>query len=78
MDPNPFKHPAVILARLRIAIEPSLSAAGFQFDGRNKPEAPVHLYLDYSRGDELFRLSWDKRERSGFIGFVAEMLREPE
>ena len=53
-DPSPFKHPAIILAKIRDAIEPSLAAAGFKFDGRNKPRTPVYLYLDYSRGDELF------------------------
>lgn len=78
MDPNPFKHPAIILAKIRAGIESSLSDAGFQFDGRNKPTRPVHLYLDYSRGDELFRLSWDRRDSNRFIGIVAELIREPD
>jgi hypothetical protein len=43
MDPNPFKHPAIILAKIRTAIEPSLLAAGFQFNGRNKPSRPIYL-----------------------------------
>ncbi len=74
MDPYPFKHPAVILARIRKRIEPSLLAAGFRFDGRNKPPRPVHIYLDYSRASELFRLSWDRRDSNHFVGFVAELL----
>jgi hypothetical protein len=73
MDPNPFKHPAVVLAKIRSAIEPSLSAAGFRFEGRNKPSTPVYLYLDYMREDDLFRLSWDRRDSDHFIGFTAEL-----
>jgi hypothetical protein len=78
MDPNPFKHPAIILAKIRDGVESSLSDAGFQFDGRNKPTRPVHLYLDYSRGNELFRLAWDRRDSNQFIGIVAELIREPD
>ena len=75
-DPNPFKHPAIILARLRTAIEPALSAAGFRFEGRNKPGRPIYLYLDYSRQGELFRLSWDRQDSNCFIGFTAELVPE--
>lgn len=78
MDPNPFKHPAVILAKMRTAIEPSLLGAGFQFDGRNNPSIPIYLYLDYSRPGELFRLSWDRRDSNHFIGFTAELMDEPQ
>jgi hypothetical protein len=78
MDPNPFKYPAIILAKIRAAIEPSLSAAGFHFDGRNKPSRPIYLYLDYSRPGELFRLSWDRRDSNHFIGFTAEIMNEPQ
>jgi hypothetical protein len=78
MDPYPFKHPAVILARIRKGIEPSLYAAGFKLDGRNKPRNPVYIYLDYSRPGELFRLSWDRRDSNHFISFVAELLAGDE
>lgn len=78
MDPNPFKYPAIILAKIRTAIEPSLLAAGFQFNGRNKPSRPIYLYLDYSRPAELFRLSWDRRDSNRFIGFTAEVIDEPQ
>jgi hypothetical protein len=78
MDPNPFKHPAIILAQLRKGIEPSLLAAGFRFDGRNKPSKPLYLYLDYSRQGELFRLSWDRRDSNRFLGVAAELLGDPE
>jgi hypothetical protein len=73
VDPYPFKHPAIILARIRNAVEPSLFAAGFQFDGRNQPTSPVYLYLDYSRTDELLRLAWDRRDSNCFIGLTAEL-----
>jgi hypothetical protein len=74
MDPNPFKHPAIVLAKLRKAIEPSLLGAGFHFDGRNKPDRPLYLYLDFSRQGELFRLSWDRRDSNRFLGISAELL----
>ena len=78
MDPNPYKHPAIILTKIRTAIEPSLLATGFRFDRRNKPSKPLHLYLDYSRQGELFRLSWDRRDSNHFIGFTAEIVGEPD
>jgi len=77
-DANLLKHPAMMLARIRDAVAPSLAAAGFEFDGRNKPPEPVHLYLDYSRGQNLFRLSWDRRDSNRFIGFIAEFILEPD
>jgi hypothetical protein len=76
MAPNPFKHPAIVLANVRTAIEPSLLAAGFHFDGRNKPSTPVYLYLDYSRQGELLRLSWDRRDSNRFLGITAELLAD--
>jgi len=78
MDPNRFKHPAIILATIRSAVEPSLLAAGFQFDGRNKPDKPLHLYVDYARKDQLFRLAWDRRDSNRFIGIIAEIIQEPD
>jgi hypothetical protein len=78
MDPNPFKHPAVVLARLRDGIEPALFAAGFSFDGRNKPDRPFYLFLDYARGDTLFRLARDRRDNSDSFGFVAELMEPPD
>ena len=78
MDPNPYKHPAIILAKIRSAIEPSLQAAGFHFDGRNKPARPIYLYVDYFRKDQCFRLSWDRRDDKSFIGLIAEIIQEPD
>ena len=78
MDPNSFrrKHPAVMLKRIRSIIEPSLSAAGFVFQGRNNPYPgpPLFLYLDYTRGEEEIRVAFDRREDERFIGFTAEFL----
>lgn len=67
-----------MLAQIHEAIQPSLETAGFSFDGRNN-HSPVYLYIDYSRGNDLFRVSWDRRTRgeiNQFIGFVAEILLE--
>ena len=77
--PRALPHPAIVLARLQTAIEPSLFAAGFHFEGRNRPsEPPRYLYLEYSRQGELFRLSWDRRDSDRFLGFTAEFLGDPE
>jgi hypothetical protein len=62
VDPNPIKHPAVLLAQVRAAIEPTLLAARFRFEGRNDPRhdhGPPHLWIDYSRGEEVASLRWD-------------------
>ena len=61
MDPNPIKHPAVLLAHVREVIEPILHAAGYHFQNRNDPRGcgPQHLWIDYSRGPELVSLRWD-------------------
>src|SRR5437016_1890526 len=76
MDPNPIKHPAVLLARTRRAVEPLLVGKGFRFEGRNKPERPLFLYIDYARGADVLRISWDRRKSNQFIGLVAELTTE--
>lgn len=78
MDPNPYKHEAIFLAKVRDEIEPWLQAAGFQFHSRNKPDRPIFLYIDYTRNDVVFRLSWDRRNDSVFIGLTAEIIKEPD
>ena len=78
MDPHPYKHPAIMLARIREALEPSILAAGFRFEVRNNPQRPVHLFLDYVRGRDCFRIAWDRRESDTFIGFTAELIQEPD
>jgi hypothetical protein len=62
MDPNPIKHQAVLLAHIRDAIEPSLIAAGFHFDARNKPPANhgYSLWIDYVRDGEMFSIRCDR------------------
>lgn len=76
MDPIPIKHPGVLLARIRKAVEPRLLAAGFKCDGRNKPASPVYIYIDYSRPGQLLRIAWDRRDSNSFIGLTAEAIKE--
>jgi hypothetical protein len=62
MDPNPVKHLAVLLARVREAIEPVLCEAGFTYEGRNKVRgirAPQHRWIHYCRGQEVVSLDLD-------------------
>jgi hypothetical protein len=62
MDPNPIKHEAVLLAYVRDSIEPSLIAAGFHFDSRNKPPANHghSLWIGYSRGSQTLSVRFDR------------------
>lgn len=76
MDPIPIKHPGVLLARIRKAIEPRLLAVGFKCDGRNNPSLPVYIYIDYSRPGQLLRIAWDRRDGDSFIGLTAETIGE--
>jgi hypothetical protein len=78
MDPNRYKHPSILLADVRSALEPSLEAAGYVFDHRNKPHKPIYLHIDYRRGEEVFRISWDRRNSDDFIGVVAEVFSTPD
>lgn len=78
MDPNPFKHPAVMLARVRDEIAPALLAAGFKLQGRNNAERPVFLWIDYTDGGRVFHLAWDRRHESVFKGLLAELIEEPD
>jgi hypothetical protein len=58
MDPNPIKHEAVLLARVRDGILPALTRAGFQLDSRNKGGS--HLWIDFCRNEETLSLRFDK------------------
>src|SRR5690242_542586 len=79
MDPIPLKTEGEILAKIRDLVQPHLDAAGFIYASRNKPaEPPLYLYIDYVRGGDTLRLSWDRRDSNQFIGLVAELIREPD
>jgi hypothetical protein len=71
-DPNPYKNPELLLARIRSDLEPEIQLAGYRLIGRNKRGARRALFLDYSRSDGLFTLSWDQHEAR----LVAELLTE--
>jgi hypothetical protein len=59
-DPNPYKNPGLLLARLRREIEPRLLSVGYQRVGRNPRGARHTLFVDYTRCNEQFTLSWDQ------------------
>lgn len=62
MDPNPIKHPAVLLARVRDAIAPILLEVGYTFDCRNHPIDPgrEHLWIDFTHGPDILSLRWNR------------------
>lgn len=59
-DPNRYRSPGLLLARLRSELEPGLGAAGFEPAGRNPRHARRHRFLQYARPGELFSLTWDQ------------------
>jgi hypothetical protein len=70
MDPNPIKHPAVVIAHIRDAIEPSIIGAGFCFDSRNSPPADGNsLWIDYARAGDTLSIRFDH-----YAGLTAELL----
>ena len=58
-DPNPIKHPAVLLAKIRDQIEPRLAARGFRAESRSDRHETTPIWIDYRSGDQLFSLRWD-------------------
>ena len=61
-DPNPFKNPGLLLAKVRSTIEPDLLSAGYRPAGRNRRDARRTLFIDYNRSDEVVTLSWDQHQ----------------
>jgi len=72
-----FNSPSRLLNGIRKAIEPSILASGFRFDGRNKQRSQIYLYLDYSRADALLRVCFDMRG-SHSRGLTVELLRQSD
>lgn len=62
MDPNPYKNPGLLIAKIRVEIEPDLLAAGFRPAGRSRRDARRALFVDYARSEDLFTVSWDQHE----------------
>jgi hypothetical protein len=58
-DPNPYKNPGLLLAMIRREIEPRLLAAGYRLAGRVPRGGPRYRFIDYSRSEDVFTLSWD-------------------
>jgi hypothetical protein len=77
-EPNTFAQPTIMLGRSRSAIATSINRAGFSRDGRNEAEAPLYVYLVYSRPGEQLRVAWDRRNSDHFVGFTAELVRGPQ
>jgi hypothetical protein len=61
-DPNPYKNPGLLLAKVRSKIEPDLLSAGYRPAGRNRSDARRTLFIDYNSSDDVFTLSWDQHQ----------------
>jgi Probable zinc-ribbon domain len=59
-DPNPYKNPGLLLAKVRSEIEPQLLSRGYRLAGRNSRSAPRRLFIDYSQAEDLLTFSWDQ------------------
>lgn len=61
---QPISSIGELLRLLRTEIEPTLCAAGFSFEGRNKPRHPwERAWISYERRGEVFSFSFDQRYR---------------
>lgn len=73
MDPNPIKHTGAMMKKIRLALEPALAAAGFEFDVRNKPHHmgdPV--WLDYARPSMLLRIEYEQRNTATLTAAILD------
>ena len=61
-DPNPYKSPGHLFARVPRELEPRLLAAGYRCAGRNSRFERQTLFVDYLRSDEQFTLAWDQHQ----------------
>jgi hypothetical protein len=61
-DPNPYKSPRLLLSKIRSDIEPKLLSAGYRPVARKLPGERRAPFIDYSRSDDLFSVSWDRHE----------------
>jgi hypothetical protein len=61
-DPNPYKNPGLLLAKVRSDIEPKLLSAGYRLVGRSRRRSGRAKFIDYGRSEDLFTLSWDQHE----------------
>jgi hypothetical protein len=59
-DPNPYKNPGLLIAKIRSEIEPKLLSAGYRLVDRSQHGVQRILFLEYARSDGLFVLSWDQ------------------
>lgn len=71
-DPRPIKHVGSLMKRIRVAIEPSLEEAEFEFDGGNEPKVWGSAWLDYSRPGLILRCLFEPCEGR----LIAETLDE--
>jgi hypothetical protein len=48
-DPNPCKNPGLLLAKVRLDIEPKLLSAGYRLVGRSRRRSGRAKFIDYGR-----------------------------
>jgi hypothetical protein len=70
---QPISSIGELLKLVRSEIEPTLVAAGFSFESRNRPRHPGdRVWIDYKRGGQIFSYFFDHR-----FGRLAAELLEP-
>lgn len=61
-DPNPIKHLGTLMKRIHGEIEPWLTVAGFEFEGKNLSSGSRHVWLDYARPGMILRCLFNADE----------------
>jgi hypothetical protein len=72
MDPNPIKHPAVLIAHIRDELEPALKASGFRYSGRNNVAYGGSRWIDYTNDAMTLSIRFDHQPER--IRLIAETL----
>lgn len=71
--PQPIRHVGTLMKLLRSQIDPSLTAAGFVYESRNKPRHPGdRVWIDYRRFEQTLSLSYEHCDAR----LIAEFLDE--
>jgi hypothetical protein len=59
-DRTPYRTARTLLTKIQVKIEPKLLAAGFQPSARKTRARDGSLFIDYTRANDLFTLSWTR------------------
>jgi hypothetical protein len=60
-DPKPYMNPGLVLRKIGSEIESKLRSAGYRPIYRNRNHSRHVMFIEYSRLDDVFTISWNQR-----------------